>query len=170
MTSGVAGSEERLWRREDPEVFGATVLTAAEQLDVQPLAVQKDYWVCQALRAVITAFPEQIIFKGGTSLEKLRLIQRFSEDLDLLVVTDFPNERQGRKRLKEMCQVAARALESEPAGEKSGGNLNTWLMPLPEGLTSWAGLLGTDRQDGVQRDYLVVSADLDDHRAARYSG
>lgn len=109
MTSGAAGVEQRLWRHEEPEVFGATVLAAAEQLDVQPLAVQKDYWVCQALRAVVAAFPAQIIFKGGTSLEKLRLIQRFSEDLDLLVVADFPNERQGKKRLKEMCQVAAEA-------------------------------------------------------------
>ncbi|MGO1050082.1 nucleotidyl transferase AbiEii/AbiGii toxin family protein [Crossiella sp. CA198] len=101
------------------------MLTAAEQLGVQPLAVAKDYWACQALRALITAFPAQIIFKGGTSLEKLRLIQRFSEDLDLLVVADFPNERQGRKRLKEMCSVAAKALESEQVGELGGGNLGT---------------------------------------------
>jgi predicted nucleotidyltransferase component of viral defense system len=106
VTFGAAGPEERLWRREDPEVFNATILAAAEQLDVQPLAVKKDYWVCQALRAVVTVFPGQIVFKGGTSLEKLRLIQRFSEDLDLLVVANLPNRNQGKNRLKEMWVAA----------------------------------------------------------------
>ena len=125
MTSGAVGSEQRLWRREDPDVFDATILTAAEQLDVQPLAVEKDYWVCQALHAVITAFPEQVVFKGGTSLEKLRLVQRFSEDLDLLVVATFPSLNQARKTLRDMCRVAADALESERDDETGGGNLGT---------------------------------------------
>ncbi len=115
MTSDAAGSEERLWRREAPEVFDATVLAAAEQLDVQPLAVKKDYWVCQALRAVVVAFPGQIVFKGGTSLEKLRLIQRFSEDLDLLVVADFPNRRQGKNTLKDDVSGRRRG-----TGERTG--------------------------------------------------
>ncbi|GAB7146306.1 nucleotidyl transferase AbiEii/AbiGii toxin family protein [Mycobacterium riyadhense] len=75
-----------LWREDDPEIFAATIVAAAEQLGVQPLAVEKDYWICEVLRAIVTAHREEIVFKGGTSLEKLRIIQRFSEDLDLLVL------------------------------------------------------------------------------------
>jgi hypothetical protein len=123
VTSAAASSAEHLWRHEDPGVFHDTMRAAAGQLDVQPLAVEKDYWVCQALRAVATAFPGQVIFKGGTSLEKLRLIQRFSEDLDLLVVADFPNVRQGKKALQRMLAAAAEAVDSQLGPNEGGGSL-----------------------------------------------
>jgi predicted nucleotidyltransferase component of viral defense system len=78
-----------LWREDDPETFTATIAVAAERLDIQPLAVEKDYWVCEVLRTLVAAHTDQVVFKGGTSLEKLRIIQRFSEDLDILVVGDY---------------------------------------------------------------------------------
>jgi hypothetical protein len=65
-----------LWREDDPDTFNATIAAAAERLDIQPLAVEKDYWVCEVLRAIVAAYPEQVIFKGGTSLEKLRITRR----------------------------------------------------------------------------------------------
>jgi len=85
------------WRDTEAEQFAATILTAADQLGVLPLAVEKDYWVCQALRAITQAHPGEIVFKGGTSLEKLRIIRRFSEDLDLLVVGDYGSNRAARR-------------------------------------------------------------------------
>jgi predicted nucleotidyltransferase component of viral defense system len=88
-----------LWRGVEPSTFEATVLAAAEQLGVQPLAVEKDYWVCEALRAIAGARPGEVVFKGGTSLEKLRIIQRFSEDLDLLVVGDYKSNRAAERAL-----------------------------------------------------------------------
>lgn len=63
-----AAREESSWRDQNENIFSATVLAAAEQLGVQPLAVEKDYWVCQALRAIEVHAPGQVIFKGGTSL------------------------------------------------------------------------------------------------------
>lgn len=63
------------WRDAEPDQFAAAVLNAAERLGVLPLAVEKDYWVCRALGAITHAFPRRIIFKGGTSLEKLRIIR-----------------------------------------------------------------------------------------------
>jgi len=38
------------WRDAEPEQFAAAILAAAEQLGVLPLAVEKDYWACEALR------------------------------------------------------------------------------------------------------------------------
>lgn len=81
-----------LWREDDPEVFRGTILAAAGRLGVQPLAVEKDYWVCEALWAITTKHPGEVVFKGGTSLEKLGIIRRFSEDLDLLVVGHYPSK------------------------------------------------------------------------------
>ena len=62
-----------VWRDDDPEIFKATVATAAEQLGVQQIAVEKDYWVCEVLRAIVGAHRDEVVFKGGTSLEKLRM-------------------------------------------------------------------------------------------------
>ncbi len=64
---------------------------------------------------------DQVIFTGGTSLEKLRLIQRFSEDLDLLVVGTYANDRDAKRAIKSMCQAAAQAVGAAEADAISGG-------------------------------------------------
>ncbi len=53
-----------------------------------PDLVRKDYWVTRVLRALAEDEAHQglVLFKGGTSLSKgWRLIERFSEDVDLLL-------------------------------------------------------------------------------------
>ncbi|WP_118915379.1 nucleotidyl transferase AbiEii/AbiGii toxin family protein [Mycobacterium shigaense] len=125
-----------LWREDDPEVFAATIVAAAEQLGVQPLAVEKDYWICEVLRGVVTAHRQQIVFKGGTSLEKLRIIQRFSEDLDLLVLGDYANLRAAKRAMEAILDTAASAIGADHRDRKSAGELGTatqkaWLdLPL----------------------------------------
>src|SRR5690606_14146904 len=49
--------------------------------------VEKDWWVCAILKAVFQSkYTDSIIFKGGTSLSKAyNLIDRFSEDIDLII-------------------------------------------------------------------------------------
>jgi len=49
--------------------------------------VEKDWWVCVILKAVFQSkYADSIIFKGGTSLGKAyNLIDRFSEDIDLII-------------------------------------------------------------------------------------
>ena len=58
------------WRTEHIEIFDDTIRTAADSLKLGALAVVKDYWVCQALAAVAANHGEDVVFKGGTSLEK----------------------------------------------------------------------------------------------------
>jgi hypothetical protein len=50
-------------------------------------AIEKDWWVVQTLRIVFgMEVGKHLIFKGGTSLSKaLKLIDRFSEDIDLVI-------------------------------------------------------------------------------------
>jgi len=114
-----------LWREDDPEVFKATIVVAAERLDIQPLAVEKDYWVCEVLRTLVARHPGQVVFKGGTSLEKLRIIQRFSEDLDILVVGDYKTKRSAKAALRAMHATAASATGGACRDPKSGGELGT---------------------------------------------
>ena len=48
--------------------------------------IEKDYHITETLRIVATSYPNQVVFKGGTSLSKgWKLINRFSEDLDLFL-------------------------------------------------------------------------------------
>lgn len=126
MTDGetVALPPAARWRDQDVALFDATVLAAAEALNVQPLAVEKDYWVCEALRAITTAYPANLVFKGGTSLEKLRIVERFSEDLDLLVIGDIGGTNAAKRALKDIIIVAATATGDATAadGATSGGN------------------------------------------------
>jgi hypothetical protein len=60
---------------------------AADELGMSPAAVEKDFWVCWAMREVFRSVEgPYLTLKGGTSLSKCwNLIQRFSEDIDLVV-------------------------------------------------------------------------------------
>lgn len=54
-------------------------------------ALEKDWWVTVVLRAIFqTRVAEHLLFKGGTSLSKSwKLIERFSEDIDLSIDRAF---------------------------------------------------------------------------------
>ncbi|WP_245650252.1 nucleotidyl transferase AbiEii/AbiGii toxin family protein [Millisia brevis] len=115
-------SAARLWRDDDPEVFRGTILIAAERLGVQPLAIEKDYWVCEALRAITTVHVGEVVFKGGTSLEKLRIIRRFSEDLDLLVIGRYPSVNAEKRALRHLLDTAAKVTGTDPTDVRAGGS------------------------------------------------
>lgn len=134
----VLAEPTRLWREENEGIFRATIDAAAEQLDLQPLAVEKDYWVCQALRAIEAHAPGETIFKGGTSLEKLRLIKRFSEDLDLLVVGEYESRGATERAFRGMCTAAEAAIpgceqEKFNSGGKPGSMHRSVHLNLPLG-------------------------------------
>ena len=60
----------------------------AAKLGLPPAIVEKDFWVCWALDYLFHSSPwsKHFAFKGGTSLSKCySLIQRFSEDIDLIL-------------------------------------------------------------------------------------
>lgn len=65
-----------------------TIITqTSTRLGLPAQAIEKDLWVSTILQIVFTLpFADQLVFKGGTSLSKsFGLIQRFSEDIDLVV-------------------------------------------------------------------------------------
>lgn len=69
----------------DDSEFPQLLLLVAEQRGIAPALVEKDYWVTHCMWALHEAGLE-LWFKGGTSLSKgYGIIERFSEDLDLMV-------------------------------------------------------------------------------------
>ena len=67
----------------DKKLFDQIITRVSEKLNIDETIVEKDYYVTKMLKMLIEAEPN-IIFKGGTSLSKCyKLIDRFSEDIDL---------------------------------------------------------------------------------------
>lgn len=67
-------------------------LTTGQRMNTGLEFVEKDFWVCWTLDALFNGLPKgrpRLLFKGGTSLSKaFALIERFSEDVDLVVFRD----------------------------------------------------------------------------------
>lgn len=85
----------------DQPLFEQVILRVSEDTGIEASIIEKNYYVTLFLQRIVTRLPN-IIFKGGTSLSKCyKLINRFSEDIDLNIETDtHPTEGQ-RKKLKE---------------------------------------------------------------------
>ena len=90
-----------------------------DAMKLQSFSVERDLWVCWTLRELFTlpGIGEHLTFKGGTSLSKAwKLIQRFSEDIDLIVdkeVLGFggdaapdkaPSNKQRKARLESLMK------------------------------------------------------------------
>lgn len=63
----------------------------ATEKGMTPFAVEKDWWVSRTLE-IIFGMPiaDHLVFKGGTSLSKAwKLINRFSEDIDLAIDKEY---------------------------------------------------------------------------------
>jgi len=63
----------------------------AEEKGMSAFAVEKDWWVSRTLEIIFQMnISQHLVFKGGTSLSKAwKLINRFSEDIDLAIDKEF---------------------------------------------------------------------------------
>ncbi len=84
----------------DSELFRDVISETAASLGIDPSIIEKDYFVTVFLRDIVKRQPD-IIFKGGTSLSKCyKLINRFSEDIDLNIQCETKPTEGQRKHLK----------------------------------------------------------------------
>ena len=85
-------------------------------MGLQAVSVEKDFWVCWTLRDLFTlpGIGSHLTFKGGTSLSKAwKLIERFSEDIDLIVDKEAlgfggdasPDRAPSKKKRKERLEA-----------------------------------------------------------------
>ena len=136
-------------------------LKVSEQKRLQPASVDKDFWVCWALRELVNlqGLGDRITFKGGTCLSKAwGLIDRFSEDSDLVVVKDAlgfsgeasperaPSNKQRRRRLDDLmaaCKVGVQdrlrpaldAAMAERFGTLAGTKQAGWKLEVDPDMT-----------------------------------
>ncbi len=96
---------------ENKTLFRQAVQFTADQMKIPAIYVEKDYWITYAL---FTIFNNEIgkdtVFKGGTALSKCyNMIERFSEDIDLVVLR---REGETDSKLKSKLKAVSTVIEA----------------------------------------------------------
>lgn len=167
---------------DDPDGIAALSATVAEATGIPAAHVEKDFWVTEVLRGVTqsaTAAGIEIVFKGGTSLSKAySLIQRFSEDVDVLVILAAQDSKNARDRtLKALVAGAANATALEatsvPDATRTGAKRGARFHYRPEsapqlgGLSSGVFLELGSRGGGLPSALTEVSSLIAEHAQER---
>ena len=96
---------------ENISLYRDAIRFTAQQMNLKPEYIEKDYWVTYAL---FTIFNNEIgkdtVFKGGTALSKCyNMIERFSEDIDLVVLR---REGETDSKLKSKLKAISTVVET----------------------------------------------------------
>lgn len=95
------------------ELLQDAILATAEYLEMRDIYVEKDYWVTVALYEIFHSdIANQSVFKGGTALSKChKLIERFSEDIDMVVLrNEGENDNQLKKKIRAISKVVEKVI------------------------------------------------------------
>jgi hypothetical protein len=116
---------------ENQKLFNQAITATAQHMKLREIYVEKDYWVTFALHTIFHhEIGRETVFKGGTALSKCyQLIERFSEDIDLVVFSS-PEEsgNQLSKKIKTISKIVTKVMpEVEVKGitQKRGMNRKT---------------------------------------------
>jgi len=98
---------------ENKELFQDAVTATSQQKGIPEIYIEKDYWVTLALHAIFNnEIGKETVFKGGTALSKCNhLIDRFSEDIDLVVLRkDGETNNQLKTKIKKISKCVANVI------------------------------------------------------------
>lgn len=95
---------------ENEKLFKDSIRFTAQQRGIKDIYIEKDYWVTFALYTIFNSeASDYAVFKGGTSLSKcFGIIERFSEDIDMVVLND---EGETGNRLKNKLKSLSKVIE-----------------------------------------------------------
>ena len=116
---------------ENKQLFRQAVQFTAQQMNIPEIYVEKDYWVTFALHTIFNHdIGKDTVFKGGTALSKcFNLIERFSEDIDLVVLRhDGESNNKLTNKIKKISDVINTVLPEvvvEEVTHKMGMNRKT---------------------------------------------
>jgi predicted nucleotidyltransferase component of viral defense system len=96
--------ENSMTLHQNKELFSELLIQTAQMVRLPEVYIEKDYWVTYVLKRLSESpYIDRAIFKGGTSLSKAyKLIERFSEDIDLAVITHGESSNQIKTLIKKI--------------------------------------------------------------------
>lgn len=117
------------------EDFRELIQATSEHFGIDAGLIEKDYFVTLFLKNASERIPG-LVFKGGTSLSKChKIIDRFSEDVDLTLDTEHfsqSKKRQANKTIIEICDELGFSLSNREIVEKhSHANYNVYNAEYP---------------------------------------
>ena len=125
----------------DREIFEDILLRVSVEYGIDAAIIEKDYYVTLLLKNIAGLVPE-IIFKGGTSLSKCyRLIERFSEDIDISIFEEVKPTESRRRKLKEGIVKAVELSELTLENKddiRSRRDFNRYIIAYPSVFSSSA--------------------------------
>jgi hypothetical protein len=139
---------------ENITLYRQSIQYTADLLRIPAIYIEKDYWVTYALFAIFkNDIGKETVFKGGTALSKcFNMIERFSEDIDLVVLKrEGETNTQMTNKIKKISNVVSEVLpEINISGltQKMGMNRKTAHNYTKE----FSG------KHGQVRDFLVLEA------------
>lgn len=92
------------------ELFTQAITATAQQMKIPEIYIEKDYWVTLALKTIFQSeLITDAVFKGGTALSKCyHIIERFSEDIDLVVIKhEGENDNQLKRKIKAITTLVS---------------------------------------------------------------
>ncbi|MEO0333757.1 MAG: nucleotidyl transferase AbiEii/AbiGii toxin family protein, partial [Bacteroidota bacterium] len=95
---------------ENTKLFSDAVRATSQRMGILDIYIEKDYWVTKALHAIFSSdIGPEVVFKGGTALSKCyKLIERFSEDIDLVTLR---KEGESGNQLKNKLRAITRVVD-----------------------------------------------------------
>jgi hypothetical protein len=119
----------------DHKDFADLLRATADTRGLPIWIVEKDYYVTRALRALRDKIGDHFLFKGGTSLSKgWDLIERFSEDIDLLFDVEAGGKKERHARFKEAEGIVLATpgftlfQPEDPLSSETGMHRESWLV------------------------------------------
>ena len=95
---------------ENKELFKDAIVATSQLKGIAEIYIEKDYWATLALYSIFTdEIGKYCIFKGGTALSKCnRLIDRFSEDIDIVLFKQgTESSNQLKNKLKKVTKIVS---------------------------------------------------------------
>jgi len=138
----------------DKDNFEGAIVIAAEYFKITEIFIEKDYWVTYTLHELFHSdIRDRIVFKGGTSLSKChKIIERFSEDIDLVIIKEpLDGGNVLKRKLKAVTDVVDESiLEVVPNHPNSNkmGSLRKIVYSYPK--------LGMQGNYGEVGEYIAV--------------
>lgn len=123
-----------MFLHENKELFEEVIFNTADFYKLPIAIIEKDYYVTLVLKEIAKRNPD-IVFKGGTSLSKCyKIIDRFSEDIDLNILGDTKPGESKRRALKthivdaiDYCKLTL----TDPESILSRRDFNKYVIDYP---------------------------------------
>ena len=98
---------------DNKQSFREAIELTAQDLEIYPEFVEKDYWICRILQNLSrNPAAEKTVWKGGTSLSKAYgLIARFSSDVDFAILGEGLSQNQQKKLVARIGHESTAGME-----------------------------------------------------------